>query len=87
MSSIRILKSGGAPLGKQVEESVRTKFPKAILAKEALNVKSGACGTVVRNAEMKIVDPETNISLPPNKSGEGKERKNAWYLVEHFEIF
>lgn len=39
-------------------------------AKEALNVKAGACGTVVRNAEMKIVDPETSNSLPPNKSGE-----------------
>ncbi|CAK8535570.1 unnamed protein product [Lathyrus sativus] len=89
LSSIRILKSGGAPLGKEMEESVRTKFPKAILgqgygmteagpvlsmslafAKEALTVKGGACGTVVRNAEMKIVDSETGNSLPPNKLGE-----------------
>lgn len=89
LSSIRILKSGGAPLGKELEDTVRTKFPNAILgqgygmteagpvltmslafAKEPLNVKAGACGTVVRNAEMKIVDPDTGKSLPRNQSGE-----------------
>jgi 4-coumarate--CoA ligase len=89
LSSIRILKSGGAPLGKELEDTVRNKFPKAILgqgygmteagpvltmslafAKEAMNVKPGACGTVVRNAEMKIVDPESGNSLPRNQSGE-----------------
>ncbi|KAI4376252.1 hypothetical protein MLD38_014037 [Melastoma candidum] len=40
------------------------------LAKDPFKVKSGACGTVVRNAEMKIVDPETGLSLPRNKPGE-----------------
>ncbi|KAI4379820.1 hypothetical protein MLD38_006066 [Melastoma candidum] len=39
-------------------------------AKEPFEIKSGACGTVVRNAEMKIVDPETGLSLPRNKPGE-----------------
>lgn len=39
-------------------------------AKEPFPVKSGACGTVVRNAEMKILDPDTGDSLPRNKSGE-----------------
>lgn len=39
-------------------------------AKEPMDVKAGACGTVVRNAEMKIVDPETGYSLPRNQSGE-----------------
>lgn len=39
-------------------------------AKEPYEIKSGACGTVVRNAEMKIVDPETNASLPRNQRGE-----------------
>lgn len=39
-------------------------------AKEPYEIKSGACGTVVRNAEMKIVDPETGASLPKNKRGE-----------------
>uniref|UniRef100_A0A0V0HJ56 4-coumarate--CoA ligase n=1 Tax=Solanum chacoense TaxID=4108 RepID=A0A0V0HJ56_SOLCH len=39
-------------------------------AKEPFEIKSGACGTVVRNAEMKIVDPDTGKSLPRNQSGE-----------------
>ncbi|XP_044463078.1 4-coumarate--CoA ligase CCL1-like [Mangifera indica] len=39
-------------------------------AKEPFEVKSGACGTVVRNAEMKIVDPDSGVSLPRNQPGE-----------------
>nr|AID51448.1 4-coumaroyl:CoA-ligase [Astragalus membranaceus]UWV84637.1 4-coumaroyl:CoA-ligase [Astragalus mongholicus] len=39
-------------------------------AKEPLGTKPGACGTVVRNAEMKIVDTDTGASLPKNKPGE-----------------
>ncbi|XP_047175933.1 4-coumarate--CoA ligase 1-like [Vigna umbellata] len=89
LSSIRLFKSGGAPLGKELEDTVRAKFPNARLgqgygmteagpvltmslafAKEPMHVKAGACGTVVRNAEMKIVDPETAQSLSRNQSGE-----------------
>lgn len=88
LSSIRMIISGAAPLGKKLEDAVRTKLPNAKLgqgygmteagalsmclafAKEPFEVKSGACGTVVRNAEMKIVDPETGLSLPPNQAGE-----------------
>lgn len=39
-------------------------------AKEPMQVKSGACGTVVRNAEMKIIDPDTGASLHRNQAGE-----------------
>jgi acyl-CoA synthetase (AMP-forming)/AMP-acid ligase II len=39
-------------------------------AKEPFNVKSGACGTVVRNAELKIIDPDTGKSVGRNKPGE-----------------
>ncbi|MBA0658706.1 hypothetical protein Goklo_010890 [Gossypium klotzschianum] len=39
-------------------------------AKEPFEIKSGACGTVVRNAEMKIVDADTGSSLPRNQAGE-----------------
>uniref|UniRef100_A0A1J3JZI2 4-coumarate--CoA ligase n=1 Tax=Noccaea caerulescens TaxID=107243 RepID=A0A1J3JZI2_NOCCA len=89
LSSVRIIMSGAAPLGKELEDAVSAKFPKASLgqtygmteagpvialslgfAKEPFPVKSGACGTVVRNAEMKIVDPDTGCSLPKNSSGE-----------------
>ncbi|CAL5029002.1 unnamed protein product [Urochloa decumbens] len=39
-------------------------------AKEPSPAKSGACGTVVRNAELKIIDPETGLSLRRNQPGE-----------------
>ncbi|CAN4098457.1 unnamed protein product [Withania somnifera] len=89
LSSVRTVMSGAAPLGKELEDTVRAKFPNAKLgqgygmteagpvlamclafAKEPFEIKSGACGTVVRNAEMKIVDPDTGNSLPRNQSGE-----------------
>ncbi|XP_055826287.1 4-coumarate--CoA ligase 2-like [Solanum dulcamara] len=89
LSSVRTVISGAAPLGKMLEDTVRTKFPNAKLgqgygmteagapitmclafAKEPFEIKSGACGTVIRNAEMKIVDLDTGISLPRNKPGE-----------------
>ncbi|CAD5323717.1 unnamed protein product [Arabidopsis thaliana] len=88
-SSVRMVKSGAAPLGKELEDAISAKFPNAKLgqgygmteagpvlamslgfAKEPFPVKSGACGTVVRNAEMKILDPDTGDSLPRNKPGE-----------------
>ncbi|XP_024976430.1 4-coumarate--CoA ligase 2-like [Cynara cardunculus var. scolymus] len=89
LTSIRTVMSGAAPLGKELENTVRMKFPNAKLgqgygmteagpvlamclafAKEPFEIKSGACGTVVRNAEMKIVDPDTGVSLPRNQRGE-----------------
>ncbi|KAM3204351.1 4-coumarate-CoA ligase 2 [Capsicum annuum] len=89
LSSVRRVMCGAAPLGKGLEDAVRTKFPHAkfgqgygmteagapmsmclAFAKEPFEIKSGACGTVIRNAEMKIVDPDTGISLPRNKPGE-----------------
>lgn len=36
LSSIRVLKSGGAPLGKELEDSVRDKFPKARLGQVSI---------------------------------------------------
>ncbi|EEF29200.1 AMP dependent CoA ligase, putative [Ricinus communis] len=89
LSSIRTVMSGAAPMGKELEDTVRAKLPNAKLgqgygmteagpvlsmclafAKEPFEIKSGACGTVVRNAEMKIVDPDTGKSLQRNQAGE-----------------
>ncbi|QCD80398.1 4-coumarate--CoA ligase 2-like [Vigna unguiculata] len=39
-------------------------------AKEAVDVKAGSIGSVVRNTELKIVDLQTSASLPRNKAGE-----------------
>jgi len=34
------------------------------------NHKNGSCGTVTKNIQMKIVDPESEKILGPNQSGE-----------------
>ncbi|KAL3696675.1 hypothetical protein R1sor_010751 [Riccia sorocarpa] len=39
-------------------------------AKDPFPVKPGSCGTVVRNAEVKIVDTVTGVSLPHGQPGE-----------------
>ncbi|ESW03519.1 hypothetical protein PHAVU_011G020200 [Phaseolus vulgaris] len=39
-------------------------------AKYPFPTKSGSCGTVIRNGELKIIDPLTSFSLPRNHSGE-----------------
>ncbi|XP_076924618.1 4-coumarate--CoA ligase 2-like [Bidens hawaiensis] len=89
LSSVRMVMSGAAPLGKELEDIVRMKFPNAKLgqgygmteagpvlamclafAKHPFEIKPGACGTVVRNAEMKIINPDTGVSLPRNQHGE-----------------
>ncbi|CAM0947332.1 unnamed protein product [Alopecurus aequalis] len=89
LSSVRMVISGAAPMGKELQDIVHAKLPNAVLgqgygmteagpvlsmcmafAKEPSPVKSGACGTVVRNAELKIVDPETGLCLRRNQPGE-----------------
>ncbi|XP_010265453.1 PREDICTED: 4-coumarate--CoA ligase 2-like [Nelumbo nucifera] len=89
LSSVRTVMSGAAPMGKDLEDTLRLKLPNAKLgqgygmteagpvlsmclafAKEPFVIKSGSCGTVVRNAEMKLVEPETGESLPRNQPGE-----------------
>lgn len=39
-------------------------------AKEPFTTKSGSCGTVVRNAELKVLDTETGLSCGYNQPGE-----------------
>ncbi|KAL2545604.1 4-coumarate--CoA ligase 3 [Forsythia ovata] len=89
LSSIRMVLSGAAPLGKELEAALRNRVPQAIFgqgygmteagpvlsmspafAKQPLPTKSGSCGNVVRNAELKVVDPESGSSLPRNQPGE-----------------
>ncbi|CAL5199342.1 unnamed protein product [Lathyrus oleraceus] len=88
LSSIRVMITGAAPMGMELEQAVKDRMPQTVLgqgygmteagplsislafAKEPFKTKPGACGTVVRNAEMKIVDTETGVSLPRNKAGE-----------------
>lgn len=39
-------------------------------AKQPFPTKLGSCGTVLRNAELKVIDPETGCSLGYNQPGE-----------------
>lgn len=39
-------------------------------AKHPFPTRSGSCGTVVRNAELKVLDAETGLSLGYNQTGE-----------------
>lgn len=34
------------------------------------NHKNGSCGSIVKNGQIKIIDPETGKVLNPNQSGE-----------------
>lgn len=89
LTTIRMLMSGAAPLGKDLELAFRARVPHAIIgqgygmteagpvlamclgfAKQPLPVKTGACGTVVRNSEVKILDPDSGVSLGYNEPGE-----------------
>jgi 4-coumarate--CoA ligase len=89
LASIRMVMSGAAPMGKDLQDAFMAKIPNAVLgqgygmteagpvlamclafAKEPFKVKSGSCGTVVRNAELKIVDPDTGDALGRNQPGE-----------------
>nr|AER42615.1 4-coumarate:CoA ligase [Miscanthus lutarioriparius] len=89
LASIRMVMSGAAPMGKELQDAFMAKIPNAVLgqgygmteagpvlamclafAKEPFQVKSGSCGTVVRNAELKIVDPDTGDALGRNQPGE-----------------
>ncbi|CAH2065554.1 unnamed protein product [Thlaspi arvense] len=89
LSSVRLVLSGAAPLGKDLQDNLRRRLPQAVLgqgygmteagpvlsmslgfAKEPIPTKSGSCGTVVRNAELKVVHLETRLSLGYNQPGE-----------------
>ncbi|XWS57364.1 hypothetical protein CRYUN_Cryun09bG0168300 [Craigia yunnanensis] len=87
LSSIRVVLSGAAPLGKELEEALKGRVPQAVLGiwndrgrtssihvpricKAALTNQIWSCGTVVRNAELKVIDPETGCSLGYNQPGE-----------------
>lgn len=39
-------------------------------AKEPIQAKSGSCGMVVRNADLKVIDPVTGFSFGRNQPGE-----------------
>ncbi|XP_047981707.1 4-coumarate--CoA ligase-like 9 [Salvia hispanica] len=86
LSSLQLLGSGGAPLGEDVAERFKARFPNVDLIQgygmtetaggvtrstEPDEVKRyGSVGRLAENMEAKIVDPESGESLPPGQRGE-----------------
>ncbi|KAH6797142.1 AMP-dependent synthetase and ligase family protein [Perilla frutescens var. hirtella] len=85
LSSLQLLGSGGAPLGEEVAERFRAKFPHVdiiqgygltetaggITTTDREEIKQyGTVGHLAENMEAKIVDPESGDFLPPGQRGE-----------------
>ncbi|XP_057767459.1 4-coumarate--CoA ligase-like 9 isoform X2 [Salvia miltiorrhiza] len=86
LSSLQALGCGGAPLGKEVSERFRQKFPHVeILQGYGLTESTGgatrtmgpdeakrhgSAGRLSENMEAKIVDPKSGEALPPPQRGE-----------------
>ncbi|RXH96048.1 hypothetical protein DVH24_008548 [Malus domestica] len=86
LSSLRLLRCGGAPLGKDVVDRFRERFPTVEIVQGYGLTETGAgatrmidseetkshasVGRLSENMEAKIVDPETGEALPPGKRGE-----------------
>ncbi|KAL8478571.1 hypothetical protein ACS0TY_030454 [Phlomoides rotata] len=86
LSSLQVLGCGGAPLGKEVSERFREKFPHVEISQgygltESTGAATrsigpeeasryGSAGRLTENMEAKIVDPETGEALPPGQRGE-----------------
>ncbi|KAM0949771.1 putative AMP-dependent synthetase/ligase, AMP-binding, AMP-binding enzyme domain, ANL [Dioscorea sansibarensis] len=86
LGPLRKVLSGGAPLGKEVIEGFRERYPMieilqgyGLTESTAIGASTdsleesrryGTAGLLSPNTEAKIVDPDTRVSLPPNGVGE-----------------
>ncbi|XP_073123063.1 4-coumarate--CoA ligase-like 9 [Henckelia pumila] len=86
LSSLQTVGSGGAPLGKEVSEEFKAKFPHVEIVQgygmtETAGAATrtigpeeakryGSAGRLAENLEAKIVDPDSGEALPPGKQGE-----------------
>ncbi|PIA33671.1 hypothetical protein AQUCO_04000023v1 [Aquilegia coerulea] len=86
LSSLEGVGCGGAPLGKEVIEKFKERFPNVSLGQGYGLTEStgglfrslgpeegcryGSAGRILSNCQAKIIDPDTGIALPPCKLGE-----------------
>ncbi|ETM45627.1 hypothetical protein L914_09369 [Phytophthora nicotianae] len=83
LSHVKYVKSGGAPLGKEVERAVMERLGIQVLQGYGMTefvgcgcrsypaiVRAGSSGTLHPNTELKVKDLETGEDLPANRTGE-----------------
>ncbi|EHA8590752.1 4-coumarate--CoA ligase-like 4 [Cocos nucifera] len=86
LGRLRRMLSGGAPLGREVIEGFREKYPAVEILQgygltESTGIgastdsaeesrRYGTAGLLSPNTEARIVDPDTGVSLPVNRTGE-----------------
>ncbi|GMG17594.1 unnamed protein product [Phytophthora fragariaefolia] len=83
LSHVKHVKSGGAPLGKEVERAVMQRLGIRVLQGYGMTefvgcgcrtypkiFRDGSSGTLHPNTELKVKDLETDEDLPANKTGE-----------------
>jgi 4-coumarate--CoA ligase len=83
LSCVKIISSGGAPMGKEVERAVEkrvgarviqgygmTEFAGGVSNGSLNHSRAGSTGRLLPNVEMKVKDLETDEDLPANKTGE-----------------
>jgi acyl-CoA synthetase (AMP-forming)/AMP-acid ligase II len=85
LSSLELIVSGGAPLGREIQQAVATRFPRATVAQgygltetSALipvpdrnpGAPPGSTGTLAPCTELRVIDPDTDCDLGPGERGE-----------------
>ncbi|XP_036138311.1 4-coumarate--CoA ligase 1 [Monomorium pharaonis] len=83
LPSLKVILGGGAILKSKVQEELRRTLPYVqilqgygmtevggLITLQSPHHKNGSCGTITKNIQMKIVDPESGKILGPNKPGE-----------------
>ncbi|CAH9135858.1 unnamed protein product [Cuscuta epithymum] len=86
LSSLKLIASGGAPLGREIAERFKARFPHVNVIQgygmtetsgsvtgmksPEESVRYGSVGRLLPTVEAKIVDPESGAALPPGERGE-----------------
>ncbi|XP_018338190.1 PREDICTED: uncharacterized protein LOC108746126 [Trachymyrmex septentrionalis] len=83
LPSLKTVVFGGAPIRSKVQKELRHLLPHvqilqcygmtelgSFITIQLPNHKNGSCGAIVKNGQIKVVDPETGKVLNPNQSGE-----------------
>ncbi|RLU17285.1 hypothetical protein DMN91_009518 [Ooceraea biroi] len=83
LSSLKIILCGGAILKAKAQEELKRVLPQVqvlqaygmtesggVITMQFPSHKTGSCGTVVPNGEIKIIDPDNGKTLGPNQTGE-----------------